>query len=158
MHPAPAPRQPLLHPKGIVTMKRETPRVGSVVAFISDLDDKTLAGNFNGPRTGDELFAVKLGRRARALLRFVPLSSASARCLSVSSKTQEGDARRCAGAGVSGNRQGQRGGPFRPGGGACAQAETGRRCETRCATGWGHPHFSPASGPREALVIVSEQA
>lgn len=43
-------------------MKRETPRVGSVVAFISDLDDKTLGGNFNGPRTGDELFAVKLGR------------------------------------------------------------------------------------------------
>lgn len=43
-------------------MKWETPRVGSVVAFISDLDDKTLGGNFNGPRTGDELFAVKLGR------------------------------------------------------------------------------------------------
>lgn len=24
--------------------------------------------------------------------------------------------------------------------------------------GWGHPHFFPASGPGEALAIVSEQA
>lgn len=138
-------------------MKWETPRVGSVVAFISDLDDKTLGGNFNGPRTGDELFAVKLGRPGKGAFA-LRSSLFGFRKVPVSSKTQEGDARRCAGAGVSGNRQGQRGGPFRPGGGACAQAETGRRCETRCTTGWGHPHFSPASGPREALAIVSEQA
>lgn len=156
MHPAPAPRQPLLHPKGIMTMKWETPRVGSVVAFISDLDDKTLGGNFNGPRTGDG--AVRGEARAagqgRFCASFLSLQLPQGAFLFPQRRGKETRG------GVRGRSQ--RGGPFRPGGGACAQAETGRRCETRCetrcATGWGHPHFSPASGPREALAIVSEQA
>lgn len=48
MHPPPRhPLPPLLHPKGIMAMKPETPQVGLVVAFISNLDDETFASNFN---------------------------------------------------------------------------------------------------------------